>query len=141
MSEEDFRSVFDNAPSGIAVLSPAGVIIACNSALRTLLERDPAELIGRTLATVTHPDDLQDARRPTGVRGRPRVARRECRMCLPDQRVAWVWIRTARMPPTCTRSAHLIMHVDDITDRKRREAELNHRALHDPLTGLATGPC
>ena len=29
------------------------------------------------------------------------------------------------------------MHIEDVSDRKRLEAELSHRALHDPLTGLA----
>src|SRR5437762_6639484 len=33
--------------------------------------------------------------------------------------------------------AHLIMHVEDIDARKAMEAELLHRAQHDPLTGLA----
>ena len=33
--------------------------------------------------------------------------------------------------------AGLIVNIHDITDRKRVEAELVHRAFHDPLTGLA----
>jgi diguanylate cyclase (GGDEF)-like protein len=32
--------------------------------------------------------------------------------------------------------AHLVMIVEDITDRKELEAQLLHRSLHDPLTGL-----
>ena len=31
----------------------------------------------------------------------------------------------------------VVVHVENITDRKQREAELSHQALHDPLTGLA----
>jgi diguanylate cyclase (GGDEF)-like protein len=31
---------------------------------------------------------------------------------------------------------HLVMIVEDITDRKALEAQLLHRSLHDPLTGL-----
>ena len=56
---------------------------------------------------------------------------------LPDERIIWVSISTSRVPQTPERSAHLIMHIEDVSDRKRLEAELNHRALHDPLTGLA----
>jgi diguanylate cyclase (GGDEF)-like protein len=33
-------------------------------------------------------------------------------------------------------AAHLVMIVEDITDRKELEAQLVHRSLHDPLTGL-----
>ena len=32
--------------------------------------------------------------------------------------------------------AHLVMIVEDITERKALEAQLVHRSLHDPLTGL-----
>ena len=33
-------------------------------------------------------------------------------------------------------AAHLVMIVEDITDRKALEAQLVHRSLHDALTGL-----
>ena len=34
-------------------------------------------------------------------------------------------------------AAHLVLMVEDITDRKALEAQLVHRSMHDPLTGLA----
>jgi hypothetical protein len=49
----------------------------------------------------------------------------------------WVLISTSRVPADFDRPAHLIMHIEDISNRKALEAELVHRALHDPLTGLA----
>jgi diguanylate cyclase (GGDEF)-like protein len=33
-------------------------------------------------------------------------------------------------------AAHLVMIVEDITERKAMESQLVHRSLHDPLTGL-----
>jgi diguanylate cyclase (GGDEF)-like protein len=40
--------------------------------------------------------------------------------------------------PQCrVRPDRLVIHIEDITERKRRESELSHQALHDPLTGLA----
>ena len=33
-------------------------------------------------------------------------------------------------------ASHLVMIVEDITERKALEAQLVHRSLHDPLTGL-----
>jgi len=33
-------------------------------------------------------------------------------------------------------AAHLVMIVEDITERKALEAQLVHRSMHDPLTGL-----
>ena len=66
-----------------------------------------------------------------------RIVRHECRFVLPDERIIWVSVSTSRVPETPERPAHLIMHIEDVSDRKRLEAELSHRALHDPLTGLA----
>ena len=115
------------------------MITACNAAMGRLLERDAADLIGGTFFDVTHVDDLDEARRKCAliqVEG-AQIVRHECRFVLPDERIIWVSISTSRVPQTPERSAHLIMHIEDVSDRKRLEAELNHRALHDPLTGLA----
>jgi diguanylate cyclase (GGDEF)-like protein len=48
----------------------------------------------------------------------------------------WAALTVARLPAPGS-PTRLIVHVDDITEHRRRETELLHRALHDPLTGLA----
>jgi diguanylate cyclase (GGDEF)-like protein/PAS domain S-box-containing protein len=139
MSRQDLLSAFDNAPIGMAVLTPKGVITACNGAMGRLLGRDTTELIGGTFFDVTHPDDLEEARLKCALLqtdGQP-IVRHECRFVLAGAQVIWVSITTSRVPDTPERPAHLIMHIEDVSDRKRLEAELHHRALHDPLTGLA----
>ncbi len=139
VSEQDLLSAFDNAPVGMAVVTPNGVITACNAAMGHLLDRAPAELCGGTFFDVTHPDDVEDARRTCAFMRAEgaRVVRHECRFVLPGGRVIWVSVSTSRVPETPDRPGHLIMHIEDVSDRKRLEAELSHRALHDPLTGLA----
>ena len=138
-SDQDLLSAFENAPIGMAVLTPVGVITACNAALERLLDRPAEGLIGSTFFDVTHPDDLADAHRKCALMqaGTTRVVRHECRFRLTDERLIWVSISTSYVPATATRPAHLIMLIEDVSDRKRLEAELSHRALHDPLTGLA----
>jgi diguanylate cyclase (GGDEF)-like protein len=49
----------------------------------------------------------------------------------------WVVVSSAKVVATAERPAHVIMHVQDIGERKALEAEIVHRSLHDPLTGLA----
>ena len=54
-------SAFDNAPIGMAVLTPDGVITACNTAVGRLLGRPTDELVGGTFFDFTHADDLSGA--------------------------------------------------------------------------------
>jgi diguanylate cyclase (GGDEF)-like protein/PAS domain S-box-containing protein len=138
LSGLDLRSAFDNAPIGMALVTPIGVITACNAALGRLLDRAPHELLGGTFFDVTDPEDLEEARYNCSLMhaGAARIIRHECRFRRPDDSIVWVLVSTSRVPEQARRPAHLIMHIEDITDRKRLEHELSHRALHDPLTGL-----
>jgi diguanylate cyclase (GGDEF)-like protein/PAS domain S-box-containing protein len=120
------------------VLTPAGVVITCNPALGELLGRTPASLKGTALFALAHPDDRQAAQRNCRVQnGSRRILRHQCRFVRADGRPIWVLVSTAAVPEAPDRPAHLITHVEDIDARKALEAELLHRAQHDPLTGLA----
>ena len=138
-SGHDLLSAFENAPIGMAVLTPTGIITACNPAMERLLGRVVDDLVGTTFFDVTHPDDLDDAQAQCTLMqaGGTRILRHECRFRLADDSTIWVSISTSHVPSTTDRPAHLIMHIEDVSDRKRLEAELSYRALHDPLTGLA----
>jgi diguanylate cyclase (GGDEF)-like protein/PAS domain S-box-containing protein len=138
LSEPDMITVFANAPTALTVTTLAGTITTANAALGQLLERDVATLAGTTLAEVTHPDDVADAvRRDTIVPAGGPTDRGQRRLLAGGGRVVWVSLSATRLPRAGGRPTHLIVHVDDVTERRRREAELAHRALHDPLTGLA----
>ena len=132
-------SAFDNAPIGMAVLTPDGVITACNTAVGRLLGRPTDELVGGTFFDFTHADDLSGALANCKQMqaGGSRILRHECRFLRADGAPVWVSISASRVPDGPDDPAHLIMHIEDINDRKNLEAELVHRAHHDPLTGLA----
>ena len=134
----DLRSAFDNAPSGMAVVTPDGVLTACNRALGVLVGRAECDLVGRRLFDVTHPDDLasaHDSCERMRTTSQP-VLRHECRLVHSDGSTVWVLVSSAQVAAQPGRPAHLIMHVQDIGERKALEAEIVHRSLHDPLTGL-----
>jgi diguanylate cyclase (GGDEF)-like protein/PAS domain S-box-containing protein len=134
----DPRTAFDHAPTGVAILTPQGVVTACNAAMGELLGADPPALVGSTFFDVTHPDDLPAAKRSCELiqTGGHRTVRHECRFVRPDGSVVWVSISTSRVPPDEQRPARLVMHIDDVSERKALEARLAHLATHDPLTGL-----
>ncbi len=133
--EHTFRTAFDEAPIGMAVLTVDGTVLGTNEALQGLLGRAAADLEGRTLFELTHPDDLALARSncQAMTNGLRRVVRHESRLLQPSGAVVWVLISTSR---AARGEPHLIMHVEDISERKQLEEELVRRAVHDPLTGL-----
>jgi diguanylate cyclase (GGDEF)-like protein/PAS domain S-box-containing protein len=139
LTADDLLSAFDNAPIGMALVTPVGVITACNAAMGDLLLRSPQDLVGGTFFDVTHPDDLESARANCALMqdGRTHILRHECRFVRADHEVVWVSVSTSRVSEQRDRPAHLIMHIEDVTERKDLEAELHRHALHDPLTGLA----
>lgn len=57
-SQEELRSILENAPMGIATCDLEGRFLRVNQALCTLLDADESELLGRTLLDFTHPDDV-----------------------------------------------------------------------------------
>ena len=134
----DLASAFDNAPVGVAVVTPVGSIVRCNAALGRLLGRLPQELVGSTLFGVTHPEDLPEAYAQCAKMqaGAARVITHECRFISPQGDQTWVRVTTSRVLETPGHEAHLIMHVEDVSERKLLEAELRHRSWHDSLTGL-----
>jgi PAS domain S-box-containing protein len=62
-SEERFRQLFENAPTGIALTSAegdqAGRFLQVNEAFARMLGRSRTEIEGRDIAEVTHPDDVE----------------------------------------------------------------------------------
>ena len=135
---QDLHSAFVHAPTGIAVLTPTGVVTGGNPALVAILRRELTELVGGTLFPFTHPDDLPAAvaNCASMATGSVMVVREDCRFVRPDTTAVWVRVSTSRVEASEGRAAHLIMHVEDISEQKALEARLVHQALHDPLTGV-----
>jgi diguanylate cyclase (GGDEF)-like protein/PAS domain S-box-containing protein len=135
----DRRSAFANAPMGVALCTPLGVVTDANPALGRLLGVDAQQLVGHTLFERTHPDDLEAAIEAGRLllRDPSRPGRHECRFVRADGSPVPVQVATSWVAATPGGDpAHLVLIVEDISDRKALEAELLHRSLHDSLTGL-----
>ena len=87
--------------------------------------------------TAVHPDDRDrvDAAFVEAMEWR-HPFHAEYRVLSPDGVVRWVVDRTVILPRVDGQRALTQGMIFDITDRKRAEQELSHRANHDPLTGL-----
>ncbi|WP_139227620.1 PAS domain-containing sensor histidine kinase [Nocardioides alpinus] len=55
---ELWRLTMEHSPVGMALVAPDGEILAANAALGEMLAYDPDLLVSRSVADLTHPDDL-----------------------------------------------------------------------------------
>jgi diguanylate cyclase (GGDEF)-like protein/PAS domain S-box-containing protein len=124
-SEERFRSAFDDAPIGMALVNAAGAIRRANRRLTDLTGHPGDQLLEMSL------DDLADSGepwRPTRVDGEE-----ERRFKRADGTGGWcLWQHTF----VDEAEPYWICQFVDISRRKQAESQLTHRANHDPLTGL-----
>jgi diguanylate cyclase (GGDEF)-like protein/PAS domain S-box-containing protein len=135
----DRRSAFSNAPMGVALTTPAGLLVDANPALCAMLGRTPEELYGHSVLELVHPDGVPAASEAHGTIGAAgsRPMRHETRVIRADGTEVPVQVTASRVEEGADgQAAHLVMIVEDITERKALEAQLVHRSLHDSLTGL-----
>ena len=134
----DRRSAFANAPMGIALATPEGVLLDVNPALTAMVARSAEALSGMSVIDLVAPDAVELARKAhalLGIAGRP--MRLETRLVRADGGELPVQVTASRVPEGPQgQAAHMVLIVEDITERKALEAELVHRSLHDQLTGL-----
>jgi diguanylate cyclase (GGDEF)-like protein/PAS domain S-box-containing protein len=135
----DRLSVFVNAPVGVAMCAADGVLLDANRALAALVDRPVGDLTGRPIFDLVHPDDVTAAREAAATLatqpGRP--MRHETRLVRADGSDVPVQVSASLVEPEDgDLVAHLVVFIEDITERKALEAQLVHRSLHDPLTGL-----
>ena len=126
-SEERFRTMFEEAPLGVALIdSHTGHIYEVNPRFATIAGRTTAEMATLDWMTITHPDDVQEdldnmARMNAGEIPGFTMVKRYRR---PDD--SWVWINMTIAPVTIggdSHKRHLCM-IEDITDRRQAEASL-----------------
>jgi PAS domain S-box-containing protein len=119
-SEERFRTAFENAPIGVALVTVGeGRVIEVNRSLAQMLGRPEGVFIGMPLAEAVHPDDA----------GRLRLdGSSELRFMRLDGVPVWAQINSSLVTDGGGRPQHVIVQVEDITERKEAERERAARA-------------
>jgi diguanylate cyclase (GGDEF)-like protein/PAS domain S-box-containing protein len=124
---------------GIGLTTPQGVLVDANPALCTMVGRTADELYGRSVLDLVQPEGESAAREAyqSLVDAPDRPMRHETRLRRVDGTDVPVQVTASWVDEDPDgQPAHLVMIVEDITERKALEAQLVHRSLHDPLTGL-----
>ena len=137
-SEARFRSSFDYATVGMALVSPGGQWLQVNQSLRELLGREESELLGSEYQAVVDKSDLSELETKIKglVSGEFPACQMEVRLVRPDEKEVWALLSASTAADAQNSVKHLIFQTQDVTLRKMAEEKLRYDASHDVLTGL-----
>jgi PAS domain S-box-containing protein len=137
-SEARFRAIFENAAVGIARLAPDGRWLEVNQRLCDIVGYDRKDLMAKTFADITHPDDLeQDVRQMQRVlTGEIDNYVMEKRYYRKDGSVVWVNLTVALRRKADGSPDYFISVIEDISARKLAEESM--RESKEQLAGIVS---
>ncbi|WP_291382910.1 EAL domain-containing protein [Demequina sp.] len=138
-SETQFRRAMDNAPIGMALVDLEWRLMEVNRAFAELMGSTVAALRGTPFSALSHPHDLQAERDQLqrlydGLQNHFSLEKRYVRS---DGNVVWAVVDVALVRYAGGAPDHYVVQVRDSTDDRLTSELMAHRAMHDPLTGLA----
>jgi diguanylate cyclase (GGDEF)-like protein/PAS domain S-box-containing protein len=142
LSEARFRSAFEAAGHGMALVALDGRFLKVNAAYCQITGYSEDEMLARAFQDITYPEDLAES-----VKNFLRLRNREIstyqiekRFVRKDGGVVWGQANVSVVCDAARAPIYYVSQVQDITARKAAEAALRAQALHDPLTGLPNRP-
>ncbi|AEI12557.1 putative bifunctional diguanylate cyclase/phosphodiesterase [Cellulomonas gilvus] len=138
-SEMQFRVAMENAPIGMALVDLDWHVVEANAALAELLGTTVEALRGYPMEALGTPESraserLEVDRLLGGGQHRFSIEKRYQRA---DDHLVWVVLDAALVRTASGEPDHFVVQVRDSTESRLQAEMLTHRAMHDPLTGLA----
>lgn len=138
-SERRFRTLFEHAGFGIALINPDGRVLDMNKAGLAILGYSLDEIRALSVTDYTHPDDVQRTSHSfrelrEGQRNYFELTKRYLRK---DGSLVWGRQTVSLVRKENGEPGYFISMLEDITEHRRADDMLRHMAFHDTLTGLA----
>lgn len=135
-SENRWRTIFDEALIGIALLDEEGRPVQSNPALQRMLGYSADELRRMPCVEFTYPEDAtkDDLLYEELIEGQREHYQMEKRYLRKDGRVVWGHLIVSILRDQCGEGQLLVGMLEDITERKRAEDQL--RATSEQLRAL-----
>jgi diguanylate cyclase (GGDEF)-like protein/PAS domain S-box-containing protein len=137
-SEEHFRSAFNYAAIGMALMATDGRWLQVNNSLCKIVGYTEPELLAMNAQAVTHPDDLGKHLADVYMllEGQIVTSSLEKRYIHKLGYPVWVMSSASLVRSASGEPLHFIVQMQDITERKHAEEQLHHAAFYDAMTGL-----
>jgi len=140
-NEEKFRIAFENAPYGMSMINPEGKYLAVNPALCKMFGYTEEELMNGTINKITHPDDIEAGNIwiKKRIKGEACEQEFEKRYIHKNGHIVWGLVRAEWIKNYDGKSLMSIVHISDITERKKmmnelQENEEKFRSLFENIT-------
>ncbi|MBV9912036.1 MAG: PAS domain S-box protein, partial [Sinobacteraceae bacterium] len=142
-SEERFRSAFESASIGMALVAPDGHFMRVNEALCRIVGYSSDELLRVDFQSITHPDDLEKDLELAQqmLAGTRSYYEMEKRYFHKTGRVIWILLSVSLVRNEENQPQYFISQIQDITARKHAEAglkesELRYRTTSELVPGF-----
>lgn len=126
VSESHFRSIFERAALGIALVAPDGGWISVNQSLCDIVGYSQTELLGLTFQDITHPQDLETdlSLLQQLVESQIDHYQLEKRYFRKTGEVVWISLSVTKQLAANGELEYFISFIEDIHARKEAEASL-----------------
>jgi diguanylate cyclase (GGDEF)-like protein/PAS domain S-box-containing protein len=135
--EARFRSLVQHSSDVITVVDGSGITRYMSPAVHQVLGWTLESALGKRLADLVHPEDVDAATALLEAAGRSSGATANAILRVRHANGDWRHIETIGTGLLDDPSIRgIVLNTRDVSERTVLEAELTHQAYHDPLTGL-----
>lgn len=137
-SEARFRNILEYTPIGMAVVSLEGKFMQVNHALCEIVGYPKNELEKLTFQEITYPDDLAAdlAHVEQLLSDQIPFYQMEKRYIRKNGQIIWIQLTASILRDSDNKPLHFIAQIEDISERKSVQDQIQQLAYYDVLTNL-----